>query len=99
MIQDHPRMCGDKGVIAGALARYAGSPPHVRGQVVYGAVFSSVARITPACAGTSPVRVPSMPRYRDHPRMCGDKRYHDHRALGKIGSPPHVRGQVSPFAM
>ena len=51
IIQDHPRMRGEKegGVMPGTHA--IGSSPHARGKALDVALYSSSVRIIPACAG------------------------------------------------
>ena len=50
---DHPRMCGEKQLVAELPKTSLGSPPHVRGKVGVGRLVDGVCRITPACAGKS----------------------------------------------
>ena len=48
---DHPRMCGEKlGVALLALA-FKGSPPHVRGKVLYGSLIGCTAQDHPRMCG------------------------------------------------
>ena len=53
-------------------------------------------RITPACAGKRRTTRTSGARYRDHPRVCGEKSSRLPRRLKNAGSPPRVRGKVRP---
>ena len=92
--KDHPRMCGDKKNAAGKHCSYVGSPPHVRGQVLIPLSTVIIDGITPACAGTRPLRAGSFSGYQDHPRMCGDKCFCFGKKPCHEGSPPHVRGQA-----
>ena len=50
---DHPRVCGEKGTEKKSRIGLSGSPPRVRGEVVYEGDLCNLARITPACAGRS----------------------------------------------
>ena len=92
---DHPRVCGEKlsWTLPGGLR--TGSPPRVRGKVVF--FCHKVVRhgITPACAGKRR-RVPS-PRCtrRDHPRVCGEKVRVCCYEIVSGGSPPRVRGKAN----
>ena len=70
---DHPRMCGEKQLVAELPKTSLGSPPHVRGKVDLVAVFISRFGITPACAGKSVIWENVPGAFRDHPRMCGEK--------------------------
>ena len=51
--------------------------------------------ITPACAGKSRAVFIIMPRFWDHPRMCGEKSFYCVARMQLQGSPPHVRGKES----
>ena len=93
LIEDHPRVGGEKRFSAVFHLATSGSPPRGRGKV-RGLLFSShCARITPAWAGKSvgALNVPLPPE--DHPRMGGEKRNVGHTYQRKQGSPPHGRGK------
>ena len=49
-----------------------GSPPHARGRRRVGLRVARDARITPACAGKTPVFVYGSRTVEDHPRMRGE---------------------------
>ena len=51
--------------------------------------------ITPAYAGKSSAAAAARICARDHPRVCGEKGYHNAKLKGVLGSPPRVRGKVS----
>ena len=51
LYEDHPRVCGEQGLIAAGMAYLDGSPPRVRGTVNWHKWNSAISRITPACAG------------------------------------------------
>ena len=73
--EDHPRVCGEK--MWGLQKMYwtKGSPPRVRGKVAIAHCQAVLPRITPACAGKSlRGNIPALPD-RDHPRVCGEKRF------------------------
>ena len=46
-------MCGEKRDTANLRPAITGSPPHVRGKVLFFASSFASSRITPACAGKS----------------------------------------------
>ena len=73
LIQDHPRMCGEKQHLKYIAGGNVGSPPHVRGKDPDFLRFASATRITPACAGKSRIFLKIFCKHRDHPRMCGEK--------------------------
>ena len=53
LLQDHPRVCGEKAYYQTRICCKWGSPPRVRGKGEALALASSESRITPACAGKS----------------------------------------------
>ena len=94
LLQDHPRVCGEKPFLAAELALMTGSPPRVRGKAFMKRYFSSYGGITPACAGKSHTLRFRIPRHRDHPRVCGEKLYRQPWSQLTMGSPPRVRGKA-----
>ena len=70
-----------------------GSPPRMRGKVVFDEFIPERIRITPAYAGKrgeiSRVTVWS----RDHPRVCGEKGQKVLNQRYTTGSPPRMRGK------
>ena len=91
--RDHPRTCGEKQALGGAISGGVGSPPHMRGKAACTGRGVPGHRITPAHAGKS-CQLQALRRLlRDHPRTCGEKRHRAiHHARG-VGSPPHMRGK------
>ncbi len=53
-------------------------------------------RITPACAGKSRAAAGAAAPAWDHPRVCGEKSLFPNGIIPCVGSPPRVRGKVSP---
>ena len=92
--RDHPRMCGEKPADYVGYKLAKGSPPHVRGKVLYDDIELKNRGITPACAGKSTGMVIEAVRKEDHPRMCGEKNIWVVDAITSTGSPPHVRGKA-----
>ena len=91
--KDHPRVCGEKPLVAIWYIVTEGSPPRVRGKAVRSLLLRCRDRITPACAGK---RIDSgcghcLPR--DHPRVCGEKCVAGLRRGLIRGSPSRVRGK------
>ncbi len=69
---DHPRVCGEKYLFFTEGLFLAGSPPRMRGKVVYKKSTLSTKRITPAYAGKSPSCAIMLPRLNGSPpRMRG----------------------------
>ena len=98
---DHPRVCGEKLSIWARGSVRRGSPPRMRGKGAPRGLRSDAARITPAYAGKRHgVRFCWHP-WRDHPRVCGEKRLCFRLFFFVWGSPPRMRGKGSfpPFAL
>ena len=53
---DHPRVCGEQPAPPPAAQGPMGSPPRVRGTDIFYIPLYTDRRITPACAGNSPLR-------------------------------------------
>ena len=87
-------MCGEKSQWACAIAILRGSPPRVRGKDGYGRRWSSLAGITPACAGKRSTLRPPEADAGDHPRVCGEKSAELDEKEKPEGSPPRVRGKA-----
>ena len=51
--KDHPRLCGDYGLLYMIQKKLLGSPPPVRGLLLFVISKNLFCRITPACAGTT----------------------------------------------
>ena len=94
VLQDHPRMCGEKCKRNRETGSRRGSPPHVRGKEGTAADIKVSGRITPACAGKRQSNCGQRTYRRDHPRMCGEKDGRQELMTAVKGSPPHVRGKA-----
>ena len=75
----------------------SGSPPHMRGKVVFALGDRLLQRITPAHAGKSNRVLLRCRCTWDHPRTCGEKLYCWANLLKMKGSPPRMRGKGAPF--
>ncbi len=96
---DHPRVCGEKGILSHDISYNRGSPPRVRGKVPTGAFEKESLRITPACAGKRGLAYFVSPFPQDHPRVCGEKYLPCFTVVSMAGSPPRVRGKVLVFLL
>ena len=74
-----------------------GSPPRVRGKLVYPSIATQKARITPACAGKTTLDIMRARESRDHPRVCGENFSICCEYNASRGSPPRVRGKHLPI--
>ena len=95
-IQDHPRVCGENGPALCDVREHLGSPPRVRGKPSSIASALRPLRITPACAGKTTLRYRDQFSAGDHPRVCGENPPVCAPYLRRLGSPPRVRGKLSP---
>ena len=68
----------------------------MRGKVVKSFSFFNSARITPAHAGKSIYWSCTNFSGLDHPRTCGEKPLNAPAVKDEKGSPPHMRGKVTP---
>ena len=96
-IEDHPRLCGEKFGGGQDLYPAAGSPPPMRGKECKVEAMSKEQRITPAYAGKRRLSTFLFPATGDHPRLCGEKFVRCSRSFTLSGSPPPMRGKVSPL--
>ena len=87
-------MCGEKSIVAPSSGPCTGSPPRMRGKVLYRSGPDAGGRITPAYAGKSYTRTCYAYNVRDHPRVCGEKRKDTLDFYYPQGSPPRMRGKV-----
>ena len=94
VMEDHPRVCGEKRVVRQRKQFCQGSPPRMRGKVCKRLVWLRALWITPAYAGKRPLFSYSSGLIRDHPRVCGEKLEHIKNGLRPPGSPPGMRGKV-----
>ena len=95
ILEDHPRVCGEKTVFRTNGPTTEGSPPRMRGKEVDGFGFFCGLGITPAYAGKSVFLALRSAISWDHPRVCGEKRCYHFGYSIRRGSPPRVRGKVS----
>ena len=93
MLQDHPRLRGEKHKGDEDVQLQAGSPPLTRGKAAYRLHLPLSRRITPAYAGKSlPVEGKRRP-HEDHPRLRGEKLAWRLPGCRPAGSPPLTRGK------
>ena len=71
--QDHPRMRGEKHKVVINREIAIGSSPHARGKANEENHKLWEFRIIPACAGKRQCEVVIRDKYKDHPRMRGEK--------------------------
>ena len=98
--RDHPRVCGEKSMVAPSWGPGTGSPPRMRGKVLAALMPTNALGITPAYAGKSsgPLHVNCLGR--DHPRVCGEKCLVPVGRRCAGGSPPRMRGkEIAPLSV
>ena len=91
---DHPRVCGEKDSALRERKEQWGSPPRMRGKEIDNNDSVETSRITPAYAGKRSRRSYPLHKFRDHPRVCGEKVLFTVAGHDSIGSPPRMRGKV-----
>ena len=89
----HPRVCGENPTVAGAGVGAGGSSPRVRGKPTTRYAAHKAARLIPACAGKTSLRVQRRWKSRAHPRVCGENAVNILSNPGLAGSSPRVRGK------
>ena len=90
--RDHPRMRGEHTGIINTQRPQTGSSPHARGALAILRLLCALARIIPACAGSTRPLPPPRRARRDHPRMRGEHRSPSAPGRSCAGSSPHARG-------
>ena len=91
---DHPRVCGEKHSRAPAAHNDWGSPPRMRGKGAAIVGTRITPGITPAYAGKRKLHCQLVRLFKDHPRVCGEKRDIQLNLAIQAGSPPRMRGKV-----
>ena len=92
--QDHPRGCGENLPSVSEPQIGTGSPPRMRGKLVWSGFWAASDGITPADAGKTGGCFYKILEGKDHPRGCGEN------ACGSLwmpsgrGSPPRMRGKL-----
>ena len=89
---DHPRVRGEQVSLLWFAFCGLGSPPRVRGTVLFPLKLLRKIRITPACAGNSTPMTQRALTAQDHPRVCGEQMGSMACSRPRPGSPPRVRG-------
>ena len=79
--------------------RSRGSPPRVRGKVLFKTLGEGTFGITPAYAGKRHCPRSRPGRIRDHPRVCGEKAVTGEGQETWKGSPPRMRGKAAVAAL
>ncbi len=96
---DHPRVRGEKFMVAKKRDFVNGSPPRARGEVAQSQREEKIKRITPVCAGRSFTLLWVRKQSTDHPRVRGEKAGCSIDVYRHEGSPPRARGEViRPFS-
>ena len=92
-LEAHPRVCGENSVRAGCMLHRRGSSPRVRGKPGRYSRGQADHGLIPACAGKTRLAATGRPRFRAHPRVCGENLNHTAHDKISVGSSPRVRGK------
>ena len=90
---DHPRACGENPIIEEIEDGTEGSPPRMRGKLMFRVPRRARVGITPAHAGKTSTKCFTTSACRDHPRACGENSFQLCKHLQQPGSPPRMRGK------
>ena len=90
-VRDHPRLRGNYSNTLLLLFLYQGSPPLTRELPIGTVAIGTVARITPAYAGTTVHSLWDMLQMKDHPRLRGNYVLRTLSSKRYLGSPPLTR--------
>ena len=94
VVQDHPRLCGEKSMKPEPKCLEMGSPRLCGEKVRFSTTSDASKGITPAYAGKKEKAWSFLPNaVRDHPRLCGEKRQQFQPLRQVWGSPPPMRGK------
>ena len=88
----HPRVCGERTVLAVSKSIWSGSSPRVRGTPPCLSVVVARLRFIPACAGNAHPSARPSRRRTVHPRVCGERFAVIVCRQSRVGSSPRVRG-------
>ena len=92
--QDHPRGCGENRIPSAISAKVLGSPPRMRGKLLYPLSSINCNGITPADAGkTCNFRWSYFGRW-DHPRGCGENFWTSRFIISSMGITPADAGKT-----
>ena len=90
--RDHPRVCGEHGVVVGCQSVVWGSSPRMRGTQILVQPDRPSTGIIPAYAGNTRISCNACMIFRDHPRVCGEHPFRRGRYCPARGSSPRMRG-------
>ena len=93
--RDHPRACGEHGLIVAVVIAHKGSSPRMRGTLDAVAVGQAGHGIIPAHAGNTVALSLSSSAIWDHPRACGEHEAGAGLQTFGEGSSPRMRGTQS----
>ena len=90
--RDHPRACGEQGVLFYIPFLFLGSSPRMRGAAWPRPICPARPRIIPAHAGSRRIRELKKNTLTDHPRACGEQYMQGEISDMISGSSPRMRG-------
>ena len=99
MDRDHTRVCGKNNIGMTDKDLDTGSPPRVREKRTLFFRKNMVHRITPACAGKTPMIKAIIATSRDYPRVCGENLVEQLISGLWIGITPACAGKTTVIAL
>ena len=91
---DHPRVCGEHSTDPWSISEATGSSPRMRGTRINMVADCFAGGIIPAYAGNTCFASHASSIAKDHPRVCGEHRFHATGLLKPQGSSPRMRGTL-----
>ena len=91
--QEHPRVCGENGVIEAFLGDQHGTSPRMRGKLNAVRYHNQGLRNIPAYAGKTVRVLGPKGRSAEHPRVCGENHWATFIELLEQGTSPRMRGK------
>ena len=93
MTKEHPRVCGENGVLGGDCVANCGTSPRMRGKLLGVMVGHFSSRNIPAYAGKTPDDGCAARETAEHPRVCGENSAAWAAVMTSCGTSPRMRGK------
>jgi len=91
--QEHPRVCGENGLLTATGWAQVGTSPRMRGKHQRTLQLATAKRNIPAYAGKTSPQPCRRHGWWEHPRVCGENRSLGQYERGASGTSPRMRGK------